>query len=417
VDFSTMLLNTYLVFRTKPLRAFLALLGIIFGIGAVIAMVAVGEGARQEIHKKIQAMGANLVQVIPEKVEPEKQRENIQVSQGLNARDIHLLRQGLEGQGRLAFSSHFSLTAGEIHFQFPGLKILGISEDYLDLQRSRLVVGRTLMEQDFHRARPVFLMNPAAFQLIQEYFVSSGEQEDFLGQRFIRLNFSYFLPVGVVDFHRVNEPDITQAESLPTLYLPNSSLRLRLQPSPAYGEIDRILLEAKNLEDTVTVKSLAEEQLLRNHGQVADFSVQAPMELLLQARETQKVLNYVLLCIASISLLVGGIGIMNIMLANVLERIQEVGLRRAVGARSRDILIQFILESVFICLVGGLLGLLFGFGLANGMSHFAGMSAKFSLNTAWIAVGISLVVGLVFGTYPAHRATKISPMEALRSQG
>lgn len=423
LELRTLLLNSYLVFRTKPLRAFLAILGVIFGVGAVIAMVAIGEGARQEINRKIEAMGANLVRVTALKIPAEKITANIQKSQGLSLRDVQLLQllfQDLGEEGRIAYSSLVKLEAGELFSKFPETEVIGVSPSKLELSRLQLVQGRSFRKVDFESSKPVLLLGEELYyQLLKSRVAIPGldlKSQNEPGH--LRLNYQYFQVIGVVNEARLDSDSASseKGKSL-RLYVPYSSLRDRISPAQSYSELDEIVLEAKDLYSTIEIKNLVESVLKKTHTGVQDYEVLAPLELLVQAQDTQRILNWVLLCIAGISLLVGGIGIMNIMLANVLERIGEVGLRRAVGARARDILAQFILESVFICAAGGVLGFAFGYLLAHGLSSYAQMSAAFSWDTAWIALLISIFVGLIFGSYPAWQATRISPMEALRSQG
>ena len=198
------------------------------------------------------------------------------------------------------------------------------------------------------------------------------------------------------------------------IYVPLQTLLRRVEPDPVENELDEIVIripESQNLPEQAAVISALMASM---HRQIDDFSLLVPEKLLEQSRQTQRIFNIVMGAIASISLLVGGIGIMNIMLASVLERTNEIGLRRAVGARRRDISQQFVLEAMAISLAGALIGIAFGYGISAVISVYSGWSTIITPVALFLGVGVSASIGLIFGIYPARQAARISPIEALR---
>jgi putative ABC transport system permease protein len=204
-----------------------------------------------------------------------------------------------------------------------------------------------------------------------------------------------------------------------TIYVPIDSMIYRLEGKRSYlkDEIDGIHLKLKKDADISITAEMVRGILNTSHRNAGDFSLIVPAELLAEQKKTQRIFEMVMVAIASISLLVGGIGIMNIMLASILERTHEIGVRRAVGARKRDVLRQFLVEAILISFVGGLLGIACGFGLSRLVAVMAGWSTIVTINSILLAFVVSVSVGLIFGIYPAAKAARLDPVEALRHDG
>jgi len=198
------------------------------------------------------------------------------------------------------------------------------------------------------------------------------------------------------------------------IFVPISTSSIRMPDPRREGAIDEIAIRVDGDDRVPLTAAIARRLLARAHRGVVDFDIVIPAELLARARQTQRVFNIVMGSIAAISLLVGGIGIMNVMLTSVTERTREIGIRRAVGATQRAILGQFLMETVVVSAAGGLLGIGLGFAMAKGINFFAGWATVISLPAAGLAFGISALVGVVFGVYPARRAARMDPITALR---
>jgi putative ABC transport system permease protein len=243
-------------------------------------------------------------------------------------------------------------------------------------------------------------------------------QEEALG-RYVKINEQWFRVIGTLAPQLAAPNDVAglRAGDLNNvIYTPINSLIYRLEvPNSIYqDEIDGIYLQLESSADPSVVADVVRGLLDVTHRNANDYSMIIPAELLAERKRTQQIFEMVMVAIASISLLVGGIGIMNIMLASILERTHEIGVRRAVGARKRDILRQFLVEAVFISFVGGLLGVGCGFGISRLVAMMAGWSTIVTLNSILLAFLVSVSVGLVFGIYPAAKAARLDPVEALR---
>jgi len=236
---------------------------------------------------------------------------------------------------------------------------------------------------------------------------------------YVKLNEQWFHVVGVVapQLAALGDTGNMQTEDLNNIiYAPLNSVRLRMEDSQSWrkDEIDALYLRLVSTETSVTDAEIVRSILNSSHRNAGDFSVVVPAELLAQQKRTEQLFNTVMVAIASISLLVGGIGIMNIMLAAILERTREIGVRRAVGARQRDIVRQFVVEAVMISFAGGLVGIVLGFTMSELIAWFAGWSTVVTVSSILLAFVVSITVGLVFGIYPAVKAARLDPVEAIR---
>ena len=405
------LAQSLLQFRSNPLRTFLTLLGIVFGVASVVAMLAIGEGAQREILASIERMGADLVHIKATLVPREKLGTVVNTSRGLGPADIQdirsVLRKDLAG---VAFRARPEIVATDLFSTNAAtLPVLAVSESYFRVHKLRLSAGRALKEVDHrfsHRAAVI------GDRLARRAFPGGA-----MGKRF-RIDYAYFEVVGVLDTAAPGR----DSKDLPVdpnvhrdaVILPFATANEALRPPPVYAELELVSLRVKDTAHTLRAKRILGPLLLQLHGGYDDVEIVAPEELLRQREATQSVLNTVLLSIAAISLLVGGIGVMNIMLANIMERIPEIGLRRAIGARKADIRNQFLLEAVLICGIGGIIGVALGFAISFGVGLFSRMPIAFPWYAAVLSLGISALVGVTFGMMPALRASNINPIEALQ---
>ena len=239
-----------------------------------------------------------------------------------------------------------------------------------------------------------------------------------LGQQ-IRIEDTWYTVVGVMESKNIRldkNAAIKVRNFNRDIYLPITTVFSRTLSSDLYEQVDEIAVQVNDQDLVVPASRIIDRLLLRNHNQVKDFEIVIPRELLEQAQKTQQIFNIVMGAIAAISLLVGGIGIMNIMLATVTERIKEIGIRRAIGASERDIMIQFLNETVFISVSGGIIGIILGALMAQVITLYAEWDTVISLTAVFWAFVISVGIGIVFGLYPAQKAARMDPIQALRTE-
>ena len=401
------------------LRSLLTMLGMIFGVGSVVAMLSVGEGASRVALEQIRMLGSNNILIDSVKppeaegVSPERIRMGIY---GLTYQDERRLRETFD-----AIERTVPVKAVRKEARSGGrsldVRLVGTDPDWFELVRRPLAAGRTLLPADLEsRARVAVLTEQVARRLFP--------MEEVLGEG-VRVGGEYFQVVGVVRSRGGESGGIQAPDQESDVYLPLSTAREvfgDVSIRRAAGsrilekvELHQILVRVGKLEQVEPVARGVEEMLQRFHPRT-DYRVNVPLALLRQAEATRRTFNIVLGSIAGISLLVGGIGIMNIMLANVSERTREIGVRRALGATKRDVIAQFLVETVLVCLAGGAMGVLLGVGLAVLITLLAGWETAFSLASVLIAFGTAAAVGLGFGLFPARQAALLDPVEALRFQ-
>lgn len=420
--------------RSNPLRTMLTLLGVVFGVGAVVAMMSIGEGAQRDILARIEAMGATSVHVQSRAVPDGELAKVINDSVGLSRQDVEVIRRALPQAKRIGTRARHDLAISDLPMPPHELQVLGVNPELMAVHALRLAQGRGILAMDQHHGLRVAVIGP---EIAQRAFPKGA-----IGQ-VIRLDYAYFTIVGVLASNELapegqglsaaaqdsssKSKDKGASSSAASssggfdansyaraVLIPHETMLQELHPGKIHHELDMISVEVESTAQTLTMKRELDAVLSSLHGGIRDFEITAPEEILRQKQETQAVFNAVLIAIAAISLLVGGIGVMNIMLANIMERVSEIGLRRAIGATRRDIRNQFLLESVSICFVGGLLGVAFGLATSFLVSHFIGMSAAFAWESTALAFGISLLTGVSFGLMPAVRAANINPIDALR---
>jgi putative ABC transport system permease protein len=394
------------------LRSLLTMLGMIFGVAAVVSMLSIGAGARQKVMALIEQMGVhNLIVEAKETTEWQAHQKIRKLSPGLTLQDYRVIRDDLSdivaGTPRKRMTPTTTLPKPQ---QDPPA-VFGVDPVYMKIAGLHMLEGRFFSDDDDIHAAPVCVLGAAARSSI---FGSA----DPIGQH-VKANEVWFRVIGVASPQLSSQ---TEVAGVPTqdlnniMYVPLNSSILRLEDnySDVRDEIDGMYLNVRKSADLGAVARVVRAILDSSHHSAGDFSVIVPAELLAEQQRTERLFNAVMVAIASISLLVGGIGIMNIMLASILERTREIGVRRAVGARQADIIRQFVVEAVLISFVGGSFGIVFGFIMSRLIAWLAGWSTIVTASSILLAFVVSITVGLVFGIYPAVKAARLDPVEAIR---
>ncbi len=407
------------------LRSLLTLLGVILGVGSVIAMLAVGEGSKKEALERIRNLGAN--NVIIRSMRPtlsdsadsgaKANAINAYDAYGLNYDDLDRLESTLPTIERAVPVALANYDISRQERRIPSGRVLGTQPQLLDIKKLGVQRGRFLTSVDIERAWNVaVLANGAAKQLFQ--FEDPIDQHILVGPDVYRV-------VGVMapqSSGNATPGAVGQKDLNKDVYIPLSCVQRRLGDGTVglsksrQAELNEITLKVVEERYVSQTAEMARRLLMRTHPEGKDFSVQVPLELLAQANEEKRMWNMVLGSIAGISLLVGGIGIMNIMLASVTERTKEIGIRRALGATKRAISIQFLAETVILSSTGGLLGVALGVSIPNLVSWLTDLDTVISLWSVLLSFGISVGIGIIFGWYPASRAASMNPITALRHE-
>ena len=397
--------------RAHKLRALLTMFGMIFGVAAVVAMLSIGAGAQQEAIAFIEQLGVrNVIVEAREAGDPQTLQRIRRLSAGLSFRDLRLIEATLGDLDATSARKQVVPTRLLPRPQGDPPVVFGVSPVYADIAGLHIAGGRFFDESEAQAAAPLAVLGQAAAS-------SLFGTEDAIG-RFVKVNQQWFGVIGVVGPQITVQSGIaglSQQDGNQVIYVPLMAAILRLEESRSNqrDEIDAIYLQVNTDADITAAGALVRGLLDTAHRGASDFSVILPAELLAEQQRTRQIFEVVMVAIASISLLVGGIGIMNIMLASVLERTREIGVRRAIGARQRDVVRQFLLETTMITLTGGVLGTILGVVLSRLVGYFAGWSTIVTVGSVALAFVVSVAVGLVFGMYPAVRAAKLDPVVAL----
>ncbi len=290
-------------------------------------------------------------------------------------------------------------------------QLIGVQPDFLEINSLKMVEGRFFNDEDDARSAPVCVLGESAKVNLLGYEPAVG--------KYVKINDTWLQVVGVLAAQAGADTDVEGLEVVDRNNLviaPLNTVMRRFEDNNSYlkDEIDGIYIKVNQGTDSIETSSVVKAILGSTHKDAGDFNVVVPAGLLEQKRRTQFTFKVVMICIAGISLLVGGIGIMNIMLATVLERTREIGIRRAIGARQADIIRQFLTEAVLISIIGGLIGVLFGVTLSQIIAKAAGWSTVVTVTSIAVAFGVSVGIGLLFGIYPAVQAAKLDPIEAIR---
>ncbi|MFY9726805.1 MAG: ABC transporter permease [Bryobacteraceae bacterium] len=398
--------------RAQKTRTLLTALGIVFGVGSVIGMLAIGSGAREESLRFIEQLGVRnvLIESRPATSQEEFQQRR-RSSPGLSDRDVRILQANVDALETLSPRRTLH-PAGVLPKPSQDLpELYGVRPSYSVIHSLGVTEGRFFDASDDAASAPVCVLGESAKVSLLGYGPAIG--------RFIKVNDSWLQVVGVLSEQLMAGAQNTggaMQDLNNIVYIPLNTFQYRFwdQSSDMKDDLDGIDLRLKPAADSVEVAKVVTAVLNSTHHNVQDFTVTIPAALLAQQQRTQTIFTYVMVAIAAISLLVGGIGIMNIVLATVLERTREIGVRRSIGARRFDIVRQFLIESVLISVAGGLLGIAFGFFLAWLIARTAEWKTIVTSASVVIAFGVSVAVGVVFGIYPAMKASRINPIDALR---
>ena len=398
--------------RAQKTRTLLTALGIVFGVGSVIGMLAIGSGAKEESLRFIELLGVRniLVDARPATSQEEFQQRR-RSSPGLSERDVRILQANIEGLETLSArrTLHPARVLPKPSPSVP--ELYGVAPAYNVIHSLHLAEGRFFDESDDAASATVCVLGEGAKVGMLGYGPAVG--------KYVKVNDTWLEVVGVLNEQLMAGAQNSGGTMLDVnniVYIPLNTFQYRFwdQSANMKDGLDGIDLRLRTETDSIETAKVVTAVLNSTHHSVQDFTVTIPAALLAQQQRTQTIFTYVMVAIAAISLLVGGIGIMNIVLATVLERTREIGIRRSIGARRFDIVRQFLTESVLISVGGGLLGIGFGFFLAWLIARTAEWKTIVTSASVVIAFGVSVVVGVVFGIYPAVKASRINPIDALR---
>ena len=411
--FTTDISQAFANLRAQKTRTLLTALGIVFGVGSVIGMLAIGSGAREESLRFIEQLGVRniLIDSRPATSQEEFQQRR-RSSPGLCDRDVRILQANVEALDMLSArrTIHPARVLPKPSQDVP--ELYGVRPAYAIIHSLRVTDGKFFDESDDASSAPVCVLGETAKVGMLGYGPALG--------KYVKVNDTWLEVIGILSEQLMsgsqNAPSGGIEDPNNIVYIPFNTLQYRFwdQSSNMKDDLDGIDLRLRPSADSVEVAKIVTAVLNSTHHNVQDFSVTIPAALLAQQQRTQTIFTYVMVAIAAISLLVGGIGIMNIVLATVLERTREIGIRRSIGARRFDIVRQFLIESVLISVAGGLLGIAFGFFLAWLIARTAEWKTIVTTASVVIAFGVSVAVGVLFGIYPAVKASKINPIDALR---
>ena len=398
--------------RQHKLRSFLTMLGMIFGVAAVVSMLSIGAGAQQQVMTFIEQLGVrNLIVEAKESPDWPTFQKVRKVSPGLTFQDVRAVHAAVEGVEAVTPRKRFVAAKMLPKPERDMPVVYGVLPSYKQIGGLRLSAGRFFDQDEADRAAPVCVLGQAAKEAL-------FGAEEAVGS-FVKVNEQWFRVIGVAG-GRVNveggAPGLSSQDANNLIYAPLDSVILRMEESQSRirDEIDGMYVRLREGADSLGAAEVVRRVLEVSHRGEKDYAVVVPAQLLAQQKQTQRIFEYVMVALASISLLVGGIGIMNIMLASILERTREIGIRRALGARQADIVRQFLVEAVLISIVGGAIGVILGVGMSRLIAWLAGWSTIVTMTSVLLASAVSVTVGLVFGLFPAMKAARLDPVEAIR---
>ena len=391
------------------LRSALTMLGIMFGVGAVIAMLSIGAGAEEQAMGLIDRMGVRNVLVRAKDFEPEELKELRKKSIGVSPRDVDAIEEAIDGlqyvAPRIEIEAYKIVSAnGKTESS-----VFGVSRQHASLVDLHLAEGRFFDEADEKEHAQVCVLGSSARRELFGADRALGEH--------VKVNDVWLEVIGVLASESTEGASIegvALASRAREIYIPTTTASRKFDRDPLESPLAEIVIQVSEGTSPRDVAVTVGGLLSRLHGGANDYEIVVPEKLLEQSQETQRLFDIVMGCIAGISLLVGGIGIMNIMLASVLEQTRAIGVRRAVGARRRDIRFQFLLTAFSLSLLGGIAGVCLGVGIANVVATYADWPTVVTAGSILLSTGVSVAVGLVSGLYPAIRAARLNPIDALR---
>src|ERR1051325_8843247 len=394
------------------LRSLLTMLGMIFGVGAVVAMLSITAGAQKEMMSFIDQLGVNNIIVEAHEALDRNELQTVRsISPGLSFRDYRAISENVSGLVAITPRKRFKPQKLLPKTTNEPPQLIGVYPNFVEINSLKLVDGRFFTDEENKSSAPVCVLGEGAKVSLLGFDKAVG--------KYVKVNDTWLQVIGVLTPSASADADVegVQAVNKNNLVIaPLNTVMRRFEDNTSYlkDEIDGIYMKVGPNVDSIEASNVVKAILTATHKDAGDFTVVVPAGLLEEKKQTQLIFSIVMICIAGISLLVGGIGIMNIMLATVLERTREIGIRRAIGARQADIVRQFLTEAVLISIVGGLLGIGFGFALSKIIASSAGWSTVVTSSSIVIAFGVSVAIGLLFGIYPAVQAAKLDPIEAIR---
>jgi putative ABC transport system permease protein len=427
----------------NKIRSLLTGLGIIFGVAAVITMIAIGQGAKQEILSQLDLIGVNNIVITPifeqkegdtQGDEPEVKKETQKFSKGLDLTDALSMVKvipNISGSSPEIVVNISAIYAGK----FRSTKLIGVGADYFEISNIEIDNGSKFSAYQLENAQAVCIIgngiekrlfigkNPIGEHIkcgdkwlkvigvTKEKIITDKSMEN-LGIR--NYNMDIYTPLSTMLVRYENRgilaAEHTNSFSGDGFFMSEESD----QTIKNYHQLDRLVIQVYNADQLSATADVINRLLKRKHNNVVDYEISIPVQLLQQQQDTKEIFNFVLSAIAGISLLVGGIGIMNIMLASVLERTKEIGTRLAIGAKKNDIITQFLFEAVLISLSGGIIGVILGILSSVFISRFADIETMVSYGSVFLSFGVASSIGLIFGISPARKAANQNPIESLR---
>ncbi|WP_395717363.1 ABC transporter permease [Prosthecobacter sp.] len=405
------------------LRSFLTMLGVVFGVASVVAMLAIGEGASHEAQEQIRKLGSQNI-ILNSVKPPDGQGSTTEARSfiseyGITLRDIQQIRQTVPGISVVVPSRFITENIWNLDRSVDG-QIMGVLPVYPQMRNRELVQGRFFTDIEMDGRVPVCVISQTVAARLFPLSTPTGKS--------VRVKGYYYKIIGIIQDEgqmvgtdagsTVNNAQAQIMIPFATLMDQYGETFFRYRTGSFEAEKVEFHEAVIRVEDVNQVESRAEaiRHLMTSNHKKQDWRIIVPVELLKQAERTKQIFSIVLGSIAAISLLVGGIGIMNIMLASVTERTREIGIRRALGARQADIVVQFLIETVLLAGAGGVLGVALGLGIPIAVQKFAGVTTVIKMWSPILAFSISVLTGIAFGIYPARRAAKMNPVEALRHE-
>ena len=394
------------------MRSLLTMLGMIFGVGAVVAMLSITAGAQKQMMEFIDMLGVNNIIIEAKEAGDRNELQTRRaISPGMTFRDFRAIAENVQGIEALTPRKRFKPLKVLPKTATEAPLLVGVEPNFVTINSLKVVEGRFFNDEDNAKSSPVCVLGESAKVNLLGFDNAVG--------KFVKINDQWLQVIGVLAQQATADSDsegleVTNRNNM--VIAPLNTVMRRFEDNNSYlkDEIDGIYIKVAAGTDSIETANVVSAILTSTHKDAGDFTVTVPAGLLEQKRRTNFIFSVVMICIAGISLLVGGIGIMNIMLATVLERTREIGIRRAIGARQADIIRQFLTEAVLISTLGGLIGILFGFTLSQIIAAAAGWSTVVTWESVAVAFGVSCGIGLAFGIYPAMQAARLDPIEAIR---
>lgn len=436
------------VILANKVRTFLTALGIIFGVAAVITMLAIGKGAEQEILAQLELVGVNNIVITPIPDDPDENEsededeggasETIRFSKGLDLLDVTSIQKNIPTVKELSpeiIMETYMIKKGKQS----AVKLIGVTNSFFKTSNVHIGRGKNFTEIQAVNALPVCIIGEKVEKklflgesalgkqikvkdvwlkvigIIEEKLISNAAQEN-LGIR--DLNQDIYVPIKTF-LVRYKDRKIIVDEPMPQgMFIINSGDNgpKKRKPRGNYHQIDKLTVQVENSNQLKSTAEVISKMLQRKHNGMLDFEITIPINLLKQQQKTKQIFNIVLSIIAGISLLIGGIGIMNIMLASILERTKEIGIMKAIGATKQDIILQFLSESILISLSGGIIGCLLGIIAAYILELATDIDTIITLGSILLSFFVATLIGLIFGVLPAKAAANKNPIEAIRHE-